>query len=175
MTGFATTTTAISLAILAGFVALSVYRFGWRLSYSRYAAKWTEFLYIDNHTHVWSIVTMVVAILLAFGTIEAGDESPLQFLGFFAPVYLGIVALTPEYESDDRKGQKVVHYVGTALCAACTILWLIFTLRCWFYIPIAVVLCGVAAYFTKTYKKSYILWAELSLFAAVYGAVLIGG
>lgn len=173
MTGFATTTTAISLAILAGFVALSVYRFGWRLSYSRYAAKWTEFLYIDNHTHAWSIVTIVVALLLAFGTIEAGDESPLQFLGLFVPAYLGVVALTPEYETVRK--QKIVHYIGTVICAVCSILWIIFALRCWFYIPIAVALCGAAAYLTKTYKKSYILWAELSLFAAVYGAVFIGG
>ena len=116
---------------------------------------------------------MAVAVLLCFSTIEAGDESPLQFLGFFAPVYLGVVALTPKWESD--KKQKTIHYIGTFLCAVAAILWLIFVLRLWFYIPIALVLVSIAAYLTKTIKTSYFLWLEIALFAAVYGALLIGG
>lgn len=171
MTTFSLISTIASLIIFAGFVALSVYKYKWQKSYSAYAAKWTEF--IGDGTHAWSIVTIVVALFLTFGTVEAGDESPWQFLGFFAPVYLGVVALTPRYETDRK--QKIIHYVGTILCAVCSVLWLVVTLRCWFYLPIAALLCGAAAYFTKTYKTSFVLWIELSLFAAVYGALLIGG
>ena len=170
MSAFAISTCIASLAIFAGWLALSIHRFGWLHSYSAYAAKWTEFLYIDSTTHAWSIVTMVVAFLLVYPMLEMGDESPLQFLGFFAPVYLGVVALTPEWETKRR--QKVVHYIGTALCATATVLWLVLALRLWYYLAIAFGAMWVAAWVTKTVKSSYILWLELTLFAAVYAAVL---
>ena len=173
MSQFAIVTCVLSLVIFSSFLALSIWRFGWLGSYSGYAAKWTEFLSLGGNIHTWSIVTMAVAVLLCFSTIEAGDESPLQFLGFFAPVYLGVVALTPKWESD--KKQKTIHYIGTFLCAVAAILWLILVLRLWFYIPIALALTFIAAYFTKTIKTSYFLWLEIALFAAVYGALLIGG
>ena len=173
MTTFAIITTILSLAIFAGFVALSIWRFGWRRSYSAYAAKWTEFLYIDDHTHVWSIVTLVVALLLSFGAIEIGDESPWQFLGFFAPVYLIVVSLTPKWETNHK--QRMIHYIGTGLCVVCTLLWFILALRLWYYPVISLAVCALAAYLTKTIKKSYVLWLELTLFAAVYAVILIGG
>jgi hypothetical protein len=174
----------VSLLLLVGWMALSIWRFGLLFSYSRYAAKWNEFLKIDNHTHAWSIVTVLVAFLIAPAMIQAGDESPLQFLGFFAPLYLIIVAFTPEYqdqEGDDekkrkkRKRQRIIHYVGTAICSVCTILWLILVLRLWFYIPVGLFVAWVAAYFTNSIKTSYALWLEFSLLVAVYGATLIGG
>lgn len=173
MTTFAIVTSVISLLLYSGFLALSVWRFGWQGSYSGYAAKWSEFLYNERDLGPWSLVTLFTAILLVPAMAEAGDESPLQFLGFASPVYLGVVAFTPKWETVSR--QRKIHCAGTAVCAVCAVLWLIFALRLWFYIPIAFVLCSLAAYFTKTIKKSYVLWLELTLFAAVYGAVLIGG
>ena len=172
MSAFAISTCIASLAIFAGWLALSIHKFGWLSSYSAYAAKWNEALKI-NGAHIWSIVTVVVAILLAFSTIEAGDESPLQFLGFFAPIYLIVVALTPEYE--EKPNQRIIHNVGATLCVICTILWLVFALRVWYSLPIAIALCGLAAYLTKTLKSSYGLWLEIAVFVAVYGTVLIGG
>ena len=53
--------------------------------------------------------------------------------------------------------------------------WLVFALRLWYFIVIALGLVAVAAYLTKTYKTSYALWLEIAMFAAVYGAVIIGG
>jgi len=170
MTTLAVTAAIASLAIFAGWLALSIHKFGWLGSYSAYAAKWTEFLYIDSTTHAWGIVTMVVAFLLVYPMLAMGDESPLQFLGFFAPVYLGVVALTPEWETKRR--QKIVHFVGTALCATATVLWLVLALRLWYYLAISFVVMWTAAWVTKTVKTSYVLWLELTLFAAVYAAIL---
>jgi len=174
--------TLASLIIFAGFIALSVRKFGWKDSYSAYAQLWKKAVPIHN-LNVWSLVTVIVAFLLVPAMLEAGDESPLQFLGFFAPIYLAVVAFTPDWdinpedeknEADrlNHKRQRIIHKVGAALCATATVCWLIFALRLWFLIPITLVATGLAAYFTKTYKN-YVFWLEMAMFAAVYIAALV--
>ena len=165
MTTFAITTAIASLALFAGWLALCVHKFGWLRSYSAYSTAW--------QSPAWTAATIFVAVLLLPAMLEAGDESPLQFLGFFTSVYLIIVALTPKWETD--KKQKLIHNNGSVVCVVCVILWLVYALRLWYYIPVAIALAAVAAYLTKTWKESYTLWLELAMFAAVYGAVLLGG
>ena len=172
MTTFSLITTILALVIFVGFVAISVRKFGWLRSYSAYAAKWTEAVPINRHTHLWSIVTIIVALLLACGMLEQGEGHPLQFLGFFAPVYLAIVAFTPEYETNRQ--QRIIHYIGTILCAAASVAWV------WFAGPqgtiifslIAALLLGIL---TRSINNSLIFWAEMAMFGAVFAARLIGG
>ena len=163
MTAFEIATASASLALFAGWLVLCIRKFGWLSSYSAYATKWPK--------PIWSAITIIVAVLLIPAMLEAGDESPLQFLGFFAPVYLGVVALTPDWETDHK--QKLIHNYSSVVCVVCVIMWLVYALRLWYYIPIAIALAALAAYLTKTWKESYTLWLELAMFAAVYGAVLI--
>ena len=172
MTTFSLITTILALVIFVGFVAFGVIKFGWQKSYSAFAPKWTEAVPIDNHTHLWSIVTIVVAILLAFGMIEQGEGHPLQFLGFFAPIYLIIVGFTPEYQT--VKKQRIIHIVGTILCAICAIVWT------YLAAPAAVLIvpfiaAWIAGIVTKTIERSLIFWSEMGMFAAVFAARLIGG
>ena len=170
MTTFAILSTIISLIVFAGFVVLSVKKFGWLHSYSAFAAKWNEAVPINN-AHLWSIVTIFSAFFLIPAMLEAGDESPLQFLGFAAPVYLAVVGLTPEWETKNK--QKIIHLIGTGICAAAALMWLILALRLWYLIPISLLIVGCAAYFTHTIKISYIFWLEMVMFLAVYTAVLL--
>lgn len=183
MTTFSLITTILALVIFVGFVAISVRKFGWLRSYSAYAAKWTEVAPINRHTHLWSIVTVIVALLLACGMLEQGEGHPLQFLGFFAPVYLAIVAFTPEYQDqpgdDDkmrakRKRQRIIHYIGTILCAAASVAWLWFAgpQGTIFFSLIAAWLLGIL---TRSINGSLIFWAEMAMFGAVFTARLIGG
>lgn len=172
MTTFSLVTTILALVIFVGFVTFGVVKFGWQKSYSAFAPKWTEAAHIDNHTHLWSIVTIVVAILLAFGMIEQGEGHPIQFLGFFAPIYLIIVGFTPEYQM--IKKQQIIHIVGTILCALCAIIWT------YLAAPAAVlivpfIVAWVAGIVTKTIERSLIFWSEMGMFAAVFAARLIGG
>lgn len=172
MTTFSLVTTILAIVIFVGFVAISVRKFGWQRSYSAYAAKWTGAVPIDNHTHLWSIVTIVVAILLAFGMIEQGEGHPLQFLGFFAPIYLIIVGFTPEYQT--VKKQRIIHIVGTILCALCAIIWT------YMAAPAAVLIvpfiaAWIAGIITKTIERSLIFWSEMGMFAAFFAARIIGG
>jgi|GEM_PF-3345881 len=184
MTTFALVTTIAALVIFVGFVTFGVVKFGWQKSYSAFAAKWTEAVPLDTNTHLWSIVTIVVAILMTFGMIEQGEGHPYQALGFFAPLYLIIVALTPEYQDqpgDDektrkkRKKQRIIHIVGTSLCASISLGWL--TAVAGSSVP--TLLCFIAAWVagivTRTIERSLIFWAEMGLFAAAFVARLING
>ena len=182
MTTFAFISAIASLVLFAGFVAVSFKRFGILSSYSSYASKWEAAVPLDHGTHLWSAITVIVAVLLVPAMLEVGDESPLQFLGFFAPAYLIVAAVTPDYEyrpgdneydQKRRLRQRIIHFVGAVICAAASVIWVILALRLWYLVPAALVLAGIAAYFTKTYRECYVLWAELAMFAAVYAAVLI--
>lgn len=172
MTTFSLITTILALVIFVGFVAISVRKFGWQKSYSAYAAKWTEAVPINDHTHLWSIVTFIVALLMACGMLEQGEGHPLQFLGFFAPVYLAIVAFTPEYETNRQ--QRIVHVAGALLCAAASVAWLWFAgpQGTIFFSLIAAWLLGIL---TRSINSSLIFLAEMAMFAAVFSARLIGG
>lgn len=182
MTTFTLISTIASLLLFGGWLALSMKHFGILSSYSSYASKWKQAVPLDHGTNLWSIVTVMMAILLAPAMLEVGDESPLQFLGFFAPAYLIVAAVTPDYEyrpgdneydQKRRLRQRIIHFVGAVICAAASVIWVILALRLWYLVPAAIVLAGIAAYFTKTYRECYVLWLELAMFAAVYAAVLI--
>ena len=170
MTTFSLITTILALVIFVGFVAISVRKFGWLRSYSAYAAKWTEVAQINRHTHLWSIVTVIVALLMACGMLEQGDGHPLQFLGFFAPVYLAIVAFTPEYETN--REQHIVHVMGALLCATASVAWL------WFAGPqgtiiFSLMVAWLLGILTRSINSSLIFWAEMAMFGAVFTARIL--
>lgn len=171
MTNFAFITTIASLLLFGGWLALSMKHFGILGSYSSYASKWKQAVPLDHGTNLWSIITVVVAILLAPAMLEVGDESPLQFLGFFAPAYFIVAACTPEWETNKR--QLIIHCIGASLCAAASVIWVLIVLRLWYLVIAGLILGAFAAFATKTYRECYVLWAELAMFAAVYAAVLI--
>lgn len=183
MAPFAIITAIASLAVFGGFVAMSVCRFGWQRSYSAFASKWHEAVPLASNTHLWSIVTVVVALLLVPALLERGESDPWQFLGFFAPMYLCFAAFTPEYEDQPgdtdymrrvRKRQRIIHYVGTALCAIVSIAWICFVAERWWTIPVFLVAAFLAAYATITVKKSWIFWLEMAMFGAAYTTIFIG-
>lgn len=172
MTTFALITTLMSLALFAGFILLGVRKFGLLPSYSAYSSKWAEAVPLHN-VNIWSIVTVIVAMLLMPALIEQGEGNPWQCLGFFAPIYLIVVAMTPRWETD--KKQKRVHVIGAALCALIALLWLALV-RHQLWLPVVTSLAAwCAGYATVTAKKSLVFWAEIAMFSAVYVSLLIGG
>lgn len=171
MTTFALTTTLLSLVIFAVFIIIGIRKFGLLGSYSAYSSKWTEAVPLHN-VNIWSIVTVIVAMLLAPALIEQGEGNPWQCLGFFAPIYLIVVAMTPRWETD--KKQKCVHVIGAALCALIALLWLALV-RHQLWLPVVTALAAwCAGYATVTAKKSLVFWAEMAAFSAVYVSLLIG-
>lgn len=155
----------ISFVTFLTFNSLSISKWGLPASYSALSARWMEWCPAAG-LPLWSVVTCLVAALLMPVLLEQGEGSALQFLGFFCPLYLIIVSLTPRWATDKR--QYRVHVWGAALCAVCGLAWIVVVKGLWLAVagPLAVAL--VAALLTKTLRTSLVLWGEYVMFAGMY-------
>lgn len=168
MTTFVLTTTVMSTIFLFGFIVLSTALFGLQSSYSAYASKWKERVPIHN-MNLWSIVTIVSALLLVPTMIERGEQTPLQFLGFIVPIYLIVVGLTPDYEKDKFQGK--VHTAAACICAMLAFLWLILIVKSYIFLPVVAFMVVITALSTGTFKSSMIFWGEMIMFFSIYLAI----
>lgn len=160
--------TIISAVLLLGFIIYGVEVFGLLPSYSAYASKWTDRVHLGG-LHLWSIVTIVSALLMVPPMIEAGEENALQFLGFFAPLYLIAVGLTPEWES--RPKQHRVHTICAIVCALCAIVWVVVVCHLW-YILVALAVLVVEIAVCMGRKDAYVFWGEMVMFISAYVTLL---
>lgn len=120
----------------------------------------------------WSVVTFVAAFLMVPPMVDAGDGSLWQCLGFFAPLYLIVVALTPDWEKDRR--QCIIHRSCSAVCALMALLWLIIVREDFgltFCVFIATMVAGTAS---RSIEHSAVFWLEVGMFVSVYASLLIG-
>lgn len=158
----------ISAILLLGFIAFSVHTFGLLPSYSAYAAKWEGAL---THTpaNLWSIITIVSALLIVPKCLALGEESLLQFLGFCVPAYLAGVGSTPGWESN--KKEHTLHTVLAVICAISALLWI--SLVCGMFQVILAVsaLVMMCAVFSGRFD-AFILWGELVMFISTYVTLL---
>ena len=165
--------TIASLIILGGFIVISVRLFGLQKSYSSYAARWKEKYPIKN-MNLWSIVTIVVAFLQLIPMITSLEGSMIQFVAFLVPCYLITVACTPDYQED--KGEKIVHYIATALCAAGFLICVSFGVQpslWWLPLLWAAGFLFFIGLPSKTAASSLVLWLECAMFAASYTMQLL--
>ena len=181
MTTFALVTTIASIALLCAFLAISIKFFGLLPSYSAYNLEWDKKVPMHN-VHLWSIVTVIIALLFMPALIELGQGNPWQFLGFFAPLYLFIVAIFPiteekpdmnEYEKKEWKRKRIIHVTGAIGCAVAIVLWVILVCRLWWVCLIALAVVIGLGLATKTLKTSYVFWGEMALFISGYTSILI--
>lgn len=121
----------------------------------------------------WSIVTFAVAFLMVPPMVEAGEGSILQCLGFFAPLYLIVVSLTPRWDIDKR--QHRIHTAGAIVCAVLAFAWLLLIRGHWWVVALCLALGCAAGWRTKTLPGSLVFWGEMVMFASVYLSLIIGG
>lgn len=160
----------ISFAILGAFIGIGIALWKILPSYSAYSTKWGEKVPLRN-LNLWSIVTMAAALLLIPPMVEKGADNALQCLGFFAPIYLGVVALTPGWESNRK--EHIIHSVAAGICAAGAFAWMVFVCHLWF-VPVICLAAAIAgAVATKTVTSSYTFWLEMVMFSAAYVCVMI--
>ena len=164
--------TLLSFLILAGFILLNcLLHNGIPGSYSAFSAFWqTEPRY--SRINAWSAVTAAAAILMIPPMVEVGDGNAFQFLGFFAPLYLIVVSLTPEWDIDKR--QRRVHVIGAALCAFLALLWLVVIRDQWWLVCSCFAAAVIAGSWSKTLPGSAVFWGEMVMFLSVYLSLLIG-
>lgn len=155
-----------SFILLFGFIGRGIFRFGLLPSYSAYASKWAEHVPLPTNLHLWSIVTIIAAILLTPAMTTIGEGNYFQFLGFFAPLYLIVVGLTPEYETRPR--QKRIHNWGAIVCAILAVIWIAFVAQRWAIFLACSFIMFMIALATQTHKKALIFWGEMVLFLSAY-------
>lgn len=171
LSSFALTFALASLGLLGGFIGASVWRFGLQKSYSAYSDKWTALVPINDHTHLWSIVTIVVAILMVPALLERAADNPWQCLGFLAPLWFIGMALTPEYQHKHK--QMVAHVVMSVAFIAGTLAYIIFGLKLWFALALSAAAFALVAFATGTERTSTLFWFQCALFSAIYIVIFL--
>jgi hypothetical protein len=137
--------------------------------YSAYGPKWAE--WGEKHPqfkglNIWSLVTIISAVLLIPPMIASAGASPFQFLCFFAPLYLFLVALTPNYQTD--KKANLIHQIGAWGCVAMILVWLFVIVKKWVAILPIIVLSLVIGLGTRTFKESWTYYLEMDMFLCTY-------
>lgn len=162
--------TFISCLILFCFICLGIGKFGLLESYSAYAAEWDKTVPIKNLS-LWSIITFIVGFLLMPVLLQYSEGHTLQFLGFFAPLYLIGVSLTPKWASD--KNEYKYHVAFALLCALCSFLFIVFVLGKYGCIIGSIIIVLIASLSSKTLKSSLTFWLEMIMFLSMYLALII--
>ena len=162
--------TFISCLILFCFICLGIGKFGLLHSYSAYATEWDKTVPIKN-LNLWSIITFFAGVLLLPVLLQYSEGHILQFLGFFTPIYLIGVALTPKFASDKKEFKY--HTAFASLCALCAFLFIIFVLGKYGCIIASLIVVLIASTLSKTLKKSLTFWLEMVMFLSMYLALII--
>ena len=152
--------TTISAVMLFEFMILGCIKYGLLDCYSAYAAKWHQFY---DKLNIWSVVTFISAFLMIPVLLENSKRSPVQFLGFFAPVSLFWVALSPRYAKE--KSQWWMHQIGAwgAVIFIVTYIFLIPKLL-W---PVGII-CGASVFSILSKKECWMFWGEIAAYLCAY-------
>ena len=167
--------TTLSMIMMVVFNYICIKEYGLLSCYSAYGAKWAD--YTKEHPqlkglNIWSIVTIFSAALLLVPMLLSSDDSPLQFLCFFAPIYLFLVGFTPRYK--EKKTWNIIHQIGALGCVVCILLWLFLIVKMWAVLIPIFVLSFVIGIGTRTFKESYTYYLEMAMYLSTYLVLLLG-
>ncbi len=166
--------TLLSMILFIVFNIICISKYGLLSCYSAYGPKWSEFE--KQHPYmkglnIWSLVTVLTACFLIPPMLVSGTGSALQFLCFFAPLYLFLVAFTPNY--DTKKIQNIVHQIGAWTCVALILVWMFFIVHKWVVIIPVFILAIIVGLGTSTLKSSLTYYLEMAMFLSTYLILLI--
>lgn len=148
----------LSAILLFGYWVYLWTRFGIKDCLSRYSA---------SHYPLWSYVIFIAAMLLVPPMLELTAGKMLQFVAFLAPVSLFLVAITPRWATSN--GQYWVHNIGVISAVLFSgIFTVLFHNLAWFLLAGAL----LAATFGLIYKRYWLWFAELAIYAAMYAEIL---
>lgn len=154
----------LSASLFFGFVIFNIIKFGLLNCYSAYGEKWQN----KSNVNIWSIITILSALLIIPVLLEQSENSTLQFTGFLAPVSLVLVGITPEYNK--KKLDWWLHQIGAWSAVLMIVLYVIFIPH---LLWIVIVCLLVAITVTCIFGWNYItLFSELGIYAAIYAVVI---
>lgn len=154
----------LSMMLFYGFLYFCYLKYGLLNSYSAYATKWLADVKLSN-TDVWGVLTFLVAFFMIPPMITVGEGNGWQFLGFFCPLYLMMVGLTPEWES--KPLQRKLHSTFAITCALLCAAWIALVCHRW-YIILAFAALFLAVGLRLKRMNAIVLWGELAIFSSAY-------
>ena len=170
MDGFGLVCTILSMLLMMIFNFICIRKYGLLSCYSAYGEKWETYSKEHNisNTNIWSIVTIVSAMLLVPPALVTGEGNNFQFLCFFMPLYLFLVGLTPNY----NVVHKVIHVLGAGLCMLSMLIWLLFIVHQWFILLPVTVLAMIISMGTRTLESSWLYYLEMIFYLTGYITLL---
>ena len=157
--------TLISGMMFFGFVGVGVGEFGLLSCYSAYAPKWGEKWPSPGTLNIWSMVTLVSALLLLPVLLEQSNNSTWQFLGFLAPVSHILVSISPDYQTNNFSWW--IHQIGALSAVVFVSLYSILVPNLWWIVLIVVAVAAIISVITG-FKKYWMFWAEMAMYLATY-------
>ena len=99
MDGFGLFCTIVSMLLMVVFNIICIKKYGLLSCFSAYGEKWEQYSKEHNllNTNIWSIITIVSAMLLVPPILVTSAGYTLQFMCFVCPLYLFLVGITPDY------------------------------------------------------------------------------
>ena len=147
----------LSAILLFGYWVYLWIRFGIKDCFSRFSA---------THYPHWSYILFVSAMFLIPPMLELTDGKTLQFVAFLAPVSLFLVAITPRWATSN--GQYWLHNAGVIAAVIFSVIFsILFRNLVWFLAGAAV----LALIFGLIYKRSWMWFAELAIYSAMYAEI----
>lgn len=124
-----------------------------------------------NKGFLFPMMMFFVVTLMMPAWIQMSEGSTYQFLAFLAPAAIMFVGTAPAFLSSNVENK--VHMVSAILAALCSILWIVLVTKYWWIILIWLVIVGVLAYLSKSYKTAYIYWLENIAFLSTFTSCII--
>ena len=110
---------------------------------------------------------IVTSLLLAAPMIALGKESIWQFTGFLAPACLMFTGVAADFKNKELI-DRWVHPLCAVICAISSIVWICCIAEMPLFLLTSFIICGIMALVTRTVKKSYIFWLEMSCFLSIF-------
>jgi len=162
--------TILSFLMMTVFNFICIKRYGLLSCYSAYGEQWANEKKSLNAINIWSLVTIVSALLLVPPILVSSDGHPLQFLCFFTPLYLFLVGITPDYNK--VKAHNRLHMTGVILCVISVLFWLFFVVHRLVILFPVYILALVIGMGTRTFDKSWLYYLEMVMYLTAYIALL---
>lgn len=158
----------IATVIFVAYNAVAIANFGIPESLSNTYYLWKE---KNGKGWLFPLMMYLVVALMMPAWISLSEGSNFQFLAFLAPASIAFVGTAPAFLGD--KIECRVHTIAAIVAAICSLAWICLVTPYWMAIPIIAVIVTAKAWFTKSYKTSYIYWLETIAFESTFVAAIV--